>query len=185
MWKARRNVWKRSREPACRPGGCRVKKTAFARAARLCLAVVLLCLGACGGRRAPSGAGLPLALDGPPLALVGEYEGVSLEGSMDRACMVGVGAVSLRAAGGEEFSCAATVDAPPTEKGRVRGIFLCTGERRLPFVLRNTGPDQGLGVAREPDHSGLLVFFYHVSREEALRRLPGVTADIAAARRAQ
>ena len=147
----------------------------------LALALVA-CLGGCGAERVSSGVpAVALAMEGPPLAIVGEYEGMSLEGSMDRTCMSGIGSLTVRGedAQGREFLCTAKVDAPPTEKGRVRGAFQCTGERVLAFSLRNLGPDQGLGVAREPGHAGMMVFFYHVSREEAARRLPAVQQDIA------
>ena len=147
---------------------------------------LLACLSGCGAGRVSSGVPtVALAMEGPPLAIVGEYEGMALEGSMDRTCMSGVGSVTVRGedAQGREFLCVAKVDAPPTEKGRVRGAFQCTGERVLAFSLRNLGPDQGLGVAREPGHAGMMVFFYHVSREEAARRLPAVQKDIAGLQR--
>jgi hypothetical protein len=150
------------------------------------MCAALLCLNACGGGRAPSG--MPasfFATEGPALAVVGEYENMPLEGSMDRTCMLGIGGIALRGenAGGKEFLCTAAMNSAPTEKGRIYGVFQCTGEKRLMFSLRNIGPDQGLGIARDPDNSGMMVFFYHVSREEALRRLPVVKEDIANARR--
>ena len=147
--------------------------------------VPLLCLSACGGGHSTSPTpGIAQALDGPPLAIVGEYVGMSLEGSMDRASMVGYGSISLRGdRGGQEFVCEAVIDAPPTENARVRGAFQCTGGKKLPFSLHNLGPDQGVGVAREPGGSDMMVFFYHVSREEAMRRFPGVQEDIARAQR--
>ena len=152
------------------------------RIAFLLALALLACLRGCGAERVPSGVPtVALAMEGPPLAIVGEYEGMPLEGSMDRTCMSGIGSITVRGedAQGREFLCTAKVDAPPTEKGRVRGAFQCTGERVLAFSLRNLGPDQGLGVAREPGHAGMMVFFYHVSREEAARRLPAVRNDIA------
>lgn len=148
--------------------------------------VPFLWLSACGGgqhspRDVPPTA---LVMEGPPLAIAGDYEGMPLEGSMDRTCMSGFGSITVRGedAGGREFLCTAMVDAPPTEKGRVRGVFQCTGDKALAFSLRNLGPDQGLGIAREPDQKGMMVFFYHASREEAIRRLPAVKEDIAKAR---
>ena len=147
----------------------------------------LLGLGACGGGHGSSGVpAAALAMEGPPLAIAGEYEGMSLEGSMDRTCMSGFGSITVRGedSKGREFLCVSNVDSPPTEKGRVRGGLQCTGNRSLAFSLRNLGPDQGLGVAREAGHDSMMVFFYHVSREEAIRRLPSVKEDIAKARQA-
>ena len=167
--------------PALLPGkkgGIKVRK----RITSLLAVALLACLGGCGAERVSSGVPVvALAMEGPPLAIVGEYNGMSIEGSMDRTCMSGVGSMTVRGedAQGREFLCTAKVDAPPTEKGRVRGAFQCTGERVLAFSLRNLGPDQGLGVAREPGNAAMMVFFYHVSREEAARRLPAVRNDIA------
>ena len=147
----------------------------------------LLCLSACGGGHTSSGVpSAALVMEGPPLSIAGDFDGMSLEGSMDRTCMSGFGSITVRGedSTGREFLCVAKVDSPPTEKGRVRGVFQCTGDRSLAFSLRNLGPDQGLGVAREPDHDGMMVFFYHVSREEAQRRLPVVKEDIAKAQQA-
>ncbi|MDL2207933.1 hypothetical protein LJB82_04345, partial [Desulfovibrio sp. OttesenSCG-928-M16] len=45
-----------------------------------------------------------------------------------------------------------------------------------------TGPDQGVGIARESAEGELLVLFYHPSPEEAKRRLPEVRADMDKAR---
>ena len=153
------------------------------------LALVLIqCLNACGGGHNLQGVpSTALVLDGPPLVIAGTYGEMSLEGSMDRTCMSGYGAITVRGedAGGREFLCMAKVDSPPTEKGRVYGAFQCSGERTLLFSLRNLGPDQGLGIAKEPEHDDMMVFFYHVSREEALRRLPAVKKDIDNARRAK
>ena len=141
----------------------------------------LLCFTACGGGQGPHVTPMvSLAMDGPPLAIAGDYAGMPLEGSMDRTCMTGVGSITIRGEkDGREFLCTAKVDAPPTEKGRVRGMLHCTGDRPMAFSLRNLGPDQGLGIAREPDSDAMMIFFYHVSREEAFRRLPGVKDDIA------
>ena len=139
----------------------------------------LLCLSACGGGHDPAPT-VALALEGPPLAIVGEYMGMALEGGMDRAGMAGYGSIHLRGErDGQEFACEAKIDSPPTEKARIRGVLQCTGEKALAFSLRNLGPDQGLGIAREPGGANMMVFFYHVSREEAMRRLPGVKEDIA------
>lgn len=122
-----------------------------------------------------------LAVDGPPLAIYGEYAGMQLSGSMDRGAMTGYGEFSLASDNGV-FSCEATLNDPPTEKARVRGMMRCTGERKLLFSLRNIGPDQGVGIARETEEGDLMVFFYHASAEEAKRRYPSVKEDIDLAR---
>lgn len=79
---------------------------------------------------------------------------------------------------GIEFICEAKVDAPPTTKARIRGVFACTGGRNILFSLRNTGPDQGVGVGKETEDGSLMVLFYHASMEEARRRFPSVRDDI-------
>ncbi|MDL2216795.1 hypothetical protein LJB81_03590 [Desulfovibrio sp. OttesenSCG-928-M14] len=140
---------------------------------------ILLC--SCAAK-APAPAVMALSLDGPPLAVAGEYAGMELEGSMDRTVMAGTGALQLEALGSSDFACTASVDSMPTQKARVRGFLNCTGGRRLPFSLRNTGPDQGVGIARESAEGELLVLFYHPSPEEAKRRLPEVRADMDKAR---
>jgi hypothetical protein len=149
-------------------------------------ALLTLCvfLSACAersdGRAVPPTA---LAMDGPRLAVVGEYAGMSLEGDMDRTCMAGYGMLELRATEDDrDFSCAADFDEPPTEKGRVRGLLKCSGGRTVLVSLRNLGPDQGAGIGRETEEGDLMVFFYHASREEAERRFPSVKEDIALAR---
>jgi len=146
-------------------------------------ALLLLCLSlfACAGK-VPAPA-VALAVDGPRLALAGEYEGLRLTGSMDRTCMAGYGSMHLEAVdSGASFVCTAKIDNPPTQKGRVRGVLHCTGERELLFSLRNIGPDQGVGVGRESPEGNLLILFYHPSLDEAARRFPAVKADILAAR---
>lgn len=123
------------------------------------------------------------AVDGPELAVVGEYEGMSLRGTMDRTCMVGVGRMTLHAADAPEtFSCTAALNAPPSEKARVRGFLECTDNRKFLFSLRNIGPDQGVGIGREREDGELMILFYHSSAEEADRRFDSVRADIARAR---
>ncbi len=124
------------------------------------------------------------ALDGPELAVVGEYGGIWVEGALERRAMVGMG--SLRLEG--DLACDGRFDTQPTEKGRVRGVLECAGNRQIYVTLRTLGPDQGLGIGREARSEGdradtdMLVLFFHPSREEALRRLPAVLLDIEAAR---
>lgn len=133
------------------------------------------CASGQGDGRVPS---VALAMDGPPLFVIGEYSGMKLTGSMDRTCMAGYGKLTLQ---GEapDFICGAEMDAPPGPKGRVRGMLQCGGDKKLLFSLRNLGPDQGVGIARESEHSDLMVLFYHSSEEEAVRRFPSIAADIA------
>lgn len=147
---------------------------------------LLLCVPAllfgCGGKTytAPT---VALEMDGPPLAVVGEYSGMKLSGTLERTAMAGFGELSLSADKGEFFSCTAKIDDPPTEKRRVRGTMLCSGDRKILFSLRNTGPDQGLGIGKERPEGDLLIIFYHPSKEEAERRFPAVKEDIAKARK--
>lgn len=145
--------------------------------------------------KAPSGPPptVRLALDGPPLAVVGEYAGMRLAGTLERKGMAGAGRMELQSAGpvgqsaasGQRttaFTCTADLKDPPTEKARVRGVLACTGNRNFALSLRNLGPDQGVGIARESEQGDLLVLFYHVSAEEAERRFPEVKKDIQTAR---
>lgn len=173
-----------------------------------------LFLSACAGRDQRQVSALLLSVDGPPLAVYGEYAGMTLVGSMERTCMVGYGVLVLEQiqpgaaappprqnttddalpdierqdpphTGGPAFLCEADINDPPTEKARVRGQLRCSGERTMLFSLRNTGPDQGVGVARETDEGDLMVFFYHASAEEAKRRYPSIKKDIDRARSSQ
>ena len=86
--------------------------------------------------------------------------------------------VAVSVPGGTEFACNGNVDAPPTYKGRIRGLLQCTGGRQILFSLRNLGPDQGVGIGKETEDSGLMILFYHVSLDEAWRRFPAVKEDI-------
>ncbi|MDR2077209.1 MAG: hypothetical protein LBP61_09835, partial [Desulfovibrio sp.] len=83
------------------------------------LLLLLLLLSGC---VAPGVSPLPSqVLSGPPLALVGQYGDLALEGALDRSCMVGFGTLDLYSPSGE-FACTAALDAPPNEKGRVHGL---------------------------------------------------------------
>lgn len=84
-----------------------------------------------------------------------------------------------------EFVCEAKVDAPPTDKARIRGVMECSGGRNILFSLRNIGPDQGVGVGKETQDSSLMILFYHASMEEARRRFPSVREDIRLAQQGQ
>ncbi|MDR2668679.1 MAG: hypothetical protein LBC14_01840 [Desulfovibrio sp.] len=76
------------------------------------------------------------------------------------------------------FACSGKLDVLPDRKARVNGILECTSGRRMAFSLRNLGPDQGLGIARESEEVGLMVFFYHAAEDEAKRRLPQILAEM-------
>jgi hypothetical protein len=145
-----------------------------------------------------------LVLDGPALHIAGVYAGMSLEGVMDRGCMAGIGTLNLRAVNvaGEgtaepaaepgkaedtaatAFVCSGKVDTLPDRKARVNGTLECSSGRRMAFSLRNLGPDQGLGIARESQKGDLMVFFYHAAESEAKRRLPQILAEMETVRAA-
>ena len=138
---------------------------------------------ACAGKAPDAPPSVALAMDGPSLALFGEYAGMPVAGSMDRGCMAGRGSMRIEAVdSGANFVCIAALDHPPTHKGRVRGVLRCADGKELLFSLRNIGPDQGVGVGRENPEGDLLILFYHASPDEAARRFPAVKADILAAR---
>ncbi|MDR2801038.1 MAG: hypothetical protein LBB52_07220 [Desulfovibrio sp.] len=149
----------------------------------LALAVLplFLALFACAAREAPP-PGVRQSLTGPPLHIAGEYAGLAVSGEMDRGCMVGFGKINLRARGketpGAEFACRGEIDAPPVDKGRVRGALDCDSGRRFAFSMRNLGPDQGIGIGREKPEGELLLFFYHSAQSEAERRFPEIKAEM-------
>lgn len=176
--------------------------------------LAVLTLSACAGRDPRPVSTVLLSVDGPPLAIYGEYAGMTLAGTMERTCMAGYGSLVLERIQPESpaplprpdaadkilpgietqdalhteslsFLCEAAIDDPPTEKARVRGQLRCSGGRIMLFSLRNIGPDQGVGIARETDEGDLMVFFYHASADEARRRYPSVKKDIDRARSGQ
>ncbi|MDR1359963.1 MAG: hypothetical protein LBJ82_03185 [Deltaproteobacteria bacterium] len=117
-------------------------------------------------------------LSGPSLPLAGQYGDLLLEGFLDRTCMAGVGSLELHDSPSGNFACSALLDAPPNEKGRIKGLLTCSDRSSFLFTMRNLGPDQGFGVGRSPASPHLLVFFYHPSPEEAARRLQEILSDI-------
>ncbi|MDR3073462.1 MAG: hypothetical protein LBV01_01895 [Deltaproteobacteria bacterium] len=146
------------------------------------LAAALLCLAAfalagCASSAAPS---IRLALDGPPLPVVAEGEATALQGFMDRGCMAGVGGMILYSRR-DNVSCKGTMDRPATDKGRLYLDLDCSDGRTLRVVLRNLGPDQGMGLGHIGEEEDRLVLFYHPSEDEARRRLARLKADIALA----
>ncbi|MDR1686311.1 MAG: hypothetical protein LBR82_07735 [Desulfovibrio sp.] len=88
------------------------------------------------------------------------------------------GAAETDEASAPAFACSAKLDVLPDRKARVNGTLECTSGRRMAFSLRNLGPDQGLGIARESQEGGLMVFFYHAAESEAKRRLPQILAEM-------
>ena len=139
-----------------------------------CICAVLLC--SCADRGDPT---VAIAMDGPALVVRGDYEGLPLTGEMDRTAMAGIGELTLSSADEASFfSCHAKFNAQPTDKGRVVGFMDCGPDGILAVMLRNLGPDQGVGLAHAATPEKMLIFFYHPSAEEAERRLPGILADI-------
>lgn len=138
----------------------------------LCLLAALSLLAGCAGRGPAPVPGAALAVEGPPLALVGEYAGLGFTGSMDRTAMAGYGNIAIESRDVPPFVCQGKIDGLPTKKGRVRGVMECTAGRLIYFSLRNLGPDQGVGIGRESPEGELLILFYHASAEEAARRFP-------------
>lgn len=157
----------------------------------LCLPLLLLycmLLGACAGKDTspPPVPHVALETEGPKFAIAGQYAGMALQGEMDRSCMVGFGHMTLAATDpAKGFTCEGDIDAPPTDKGRIRGMLQCGPKRAVLISLRNTGPDQGVGIGKENTDGEMMVIFYHPSREEAERRLPQVIADMERARQAK
>ncbi|GHV54239.1 hypothetical protein FACS1894206_06600 [Deltaproteobacteria bacterium] len=136
-------------------------------------------LASCGG---PPREGSPLlALDGPPLSVEGKGEGISLSGTMDRGIMAGFGAMNLYDSKANVL-CAGTMDRPGTEKGRLYMALSCANGENISLVMRNLGPDQGMGLGRIEERELRFILFYHPSREEAGRRLTQVQRDIAGVR---
>ena len=132
-------------------------------------------LSACAGKMQESPAKSVFALEGPPLAIVAEYKGMALEGTMDRHVMVGIGKMELRSVKAEQgFFCEGRINQEPTEKARIRGMLDCTEGVILFITLSNLGPDQGVGVGRAGENQDLLTMFYHTSKEEAQRRFPAI-----------
>lgn len=135
------------------------------RAGLACLGLV--CMTGCAGPTPPS---VRLALDGPELVLVGELDGRAYEGAMDRHAMAGVGALTLHEQG-TSIVCRGSIDRPASQKGRLYVELSCSDGRSLPLILRNLGPDQGMGIGRFEGQSERMTLFYHPSASEAKRRL--------------
>lgn len=150
------------------------------------LGLALFCLGAGGCAAQQSPPSVRLALDGPPLFIAVSGDSLT-NGVMDRGCLAGHGAVSLR---NERTGvvCEGMMDSPASDKGRMYAELNCTNGDTLILALRNLGPDQGLGVGRvitsssgQKEQGERLSLFYHPCEDEAGRRLEQVAKDMAEA----
>lgn len=125
-----------------------------------------------------------LALEGPPLFIRGVQENEGEErhfaGYMDRSCMAGIGQIALSDMR-SGFFCQGDMDSLPSEKARLHAELLCSDGTSLHLLLRNVGPDQGIGVGRFEAVKAPLELFYHPSEGEAVRRLARFRADLARA----
>lgn len=138
------------------------------------------------GCAAPSGVPGPrLALEGPPL-FIAVSGGGSRYGAMDRGCLAGVGGIILQDPQ-RGVTCEGTMDAPASSKGRLYAELACSDGGTVVLGLRNTGPDQGVGVGRvmraDGEREERISLFYHPCEDEARRRLVRVEADMAEAER--
>jgi hypothetical protein len=122
--------------------------------------------------------GVHLALEGPPLVVAAKVGNRYFEGSMERSGMAGVGIITLREeATGAEFR--GSLDAPASPKGRLYVVLSCAQDARtLHLVLRNLGPDQGMGIGRLSDGETRMILFYHPGRADAWRRLAQLRAEL-------
>ena len=137
------------------------------------LALVFFVCG-CADKSQPS---VLLALDGPPLAVVGALGDAPFDGVMDRGCLAGVGSLKLHVP--DLGPCAGTMDHPGNEKGRRYVELACFDGSSIILALRNLGPDQGMGIGKQDTTGKRIALFYHPSQEEAQRRLAGIRADLA------
>lgn len=137
----------------------------------------ILILGGCADRSAPS---VLLALDGPPLFVAAKSETRAMSGVMDRSCMAGVGGLILhdRPSG---VSCQGNMDHPADNKGRMHTDLACSDGTAFTLVMRNLGPDQGMGVGKFAEGGEIITLFYHPCEGEAARRLEALMRDIGAA----
>lgn len=138
---------------------------AWLRAGLACLCLV--CAAGCAGSAPPS---VRLALDGPELILAGELGSRAYEGRMERSAMAGAGAIILHEQD-TGIVCRGGIDRPASQKGRLYVELACSDGRSLPLILRNLGPDQGMGIGRFEGQSGRMTLFYHPCASEAKRRL--------------
>lgn len=98
--------------------------------------------------------------------------------------MAGFGSMLLqnREAG---LSCRGAMDHPANDKGRLYIELECDNGDVIHVVMRNLGPDQGMGVGRINETGDRITLFYHPSEDEARRRLKQLQNDIALAMDAQ
>lgn len=161
----------------------------FSRLPGCALLFLTLFLSACGHAASPPS--VKLALEGPPLFIRAVLEpagnagagnsGTQFGGYMERSCMAGVGHLTLSDLQ-SGFFCEGEMDSLPSEKGRLHAELLCSDGRSLNILLRNLGPDQGIGIGRLDGDTGTLELFYHPSEGEAMRRLTSFRAELTEAR---
>lgn len=151
--------------------------TARQKAALAAPFAALLLMGGCTGTSTPT---VRLAMDGPPLLIAVQSGARAMSGAMDRSCMAGVGDILLydRHA---NISCQGYMDRPANDKGRIYADLTCSDGDAVTFVMRNLGPDQGMGIGTFKDKGEQMVMFYHPCEDEAFRRLGQLRADIDAA----
>jgi hypothetical protein len=145
--------------------------------ASITTALLAVALGGCVGSGAPS---IRLALDGPSLHVAAKSASHTLSGAMDRSCMAGVGGILLydKTAG---VSCQGQMDRPADDRGRMYIDLTCSDGGTIIFVMRNLGPDQGMGIGRFEGSGESATMFYHPCEDEAVRRLDQLRDDINAA----
>lgn len=143
--------------------------------------LALAFVGGCAPASAPS---VRLALEGPPLFVAAEDNAVFSRAVMDRSCMAGFGRMTLHDAQGTVV-CDGDMDQPANEKGRLYIHFLCRGGESVSFVMRNLGPDQGMGVGRVHETGERFALFYHPCEDEARRRLAQIKMELAQAQAEQ
>ena len=142
----------------------------------------LLCiaLAGCGSQSPPS---IRLVLDGPPLHIAMRSESAVWAGQMDRGCMAGFGSITVREENGTV--CQGNMDHPANDKGRLYADLSCANGSSMTLIIRNLGPDQGMGlgrISRDAVAGEQTTLFYHPSYDEAKRRLEQIRAEIATAR---
>ncbi len=167
--------------------------TLIAAPLRLGLAAFAVMLGGC--CPPPDMVSLPmLAVEGPPLFVVGRLDGADYAGRMARSAMMGFGEISLERpeSNGEQENaviCRGKFTTPVTRQGRLHALLRCSDGRYLAVSLRNIGPDQGFGLGRMltgadldkenfPPDEPIMPLFYHSSLEEAARRFVQVEKEL-------
>lgn len=133
------------------------------------LALLLITAG-CAAKGSPT---ILYSLDGPPLAIAGDYGELEVTGHMERECMLGQGQIGLNIDGA---SCLDSIKSAPNESGHISAILRCDTGEVLMLSFRSLGPDQGIGIGRLMNaqgsvRGGPVIFYFHPWEEEARRRL--------------